>query len=173
VQRSHEPVLGAIAETALENGADRRLKYIVNKCKPSDRPGVLFDIMKETHVTEELEISNCLPVFKKWGVYTSSVSIKQDALRSRSYVLWRNPNLAFRAVFGANARAEILFALSHTTRAYISQLAKRIGLSYQPVHAEVEHLILNGLVEFEYIGKAKLVSLSPRAAEFVRLLPVG
>ena len=129
--------------------------------------------MKETKVTAALETKNCLPIFKKWGVYTSTVTLKEDALVTRASLLKKNQNLAIRAVFGANTRSEILFALSRVTYAYVSQLADLIGLSYQPVYAEIEHLTLNGMIDSKYIGKMKLVSLSERTIEFIKLLPVG
>jgi hypothetical protein len=129
--------------------------------------------MEEAKITAEFEKQNSMPLFKKWGIYSSTVTIKMDALRQRSYILRNNNNLAIRAVFGANTRSEVLFSLTQLSRAHVSQLAKFIGLSYQPVYAETEQLILNGLLVYEQIGTMKLVSLSQRTAEFIRLLPVG
>jgi len=46
-------------------------------------------------------------------------------------------------------------------------------MSYQPVYAEVEKMVLNNILRSETIGKLKLVSLNPKVSEMLHLAPVA
>ena len=167
-----DSIIGALCEIALEKGADAKLNYIIGNCKPKDKPEILLNIIKESKVASKNEKGSSLPVFNKWGLYCSTITIKEDALFNRQYVLRNNKNLAIRAVFGANTKSEILNILTLIPKAYITQMVKEIKLSYQPVYAEVENLLRNKIIECEQIGRVKLVSLTKRTLRFLKALPV-
>ncbi len=162
-------VLGAIIEIAISKGADNKLAHIAGKCKGNKQAEILFPIMKESKITEKIEKDDGLDVFKKWGLYCSNISDKSDALNTREFVLKHNPNLAIRALFGSNVKAEILYQLSHISKSYINELARLIGMSYQPVYAEVERMILNKLLLSETVGKLRLVSLNPKILQLLSI----
>jgi hypothetical protein len=165
-------VAGAAMELAVDKGADKRLSLVAERCKPLAAPELLFTVMRSTRATEEYEREHGLPLFSRWGLLCSSVTVKDDALTLRSTVLKENPNLALRAIFGPGARADVLFALMGASRTYIQQIANTTGFSYQPVHAEVRQLERNGLVSCARLGTATLVTLSPAAQRFLKALPV-
>ncbi len=167
-----QPIIGSLFELAVENGADAKLKNVIRNCRPKRTPGILFTVMGKTRVTAKHEKTHSLSVFKKWGLYCSTISLKTDALYSRHFILQNNKNLALRAVFGANTKSEILHLLLQLPRAYISQVAREIQLSYQPVYAEVKHLLINQLIECEQIGRMRIISLSGKTVEFLKVLPV-
>jgi len=172
LNREIDFILGAVCDIALEHGADAKLKYVIRHCKPNQKPEILFNIMKQTTIATKNEFENSVPVFIKWGLYCSSISVKEDALFNRHYVLRNNYNLAIRAVFGANTKAEIFTFLSVVPKAYVTQMVKEIKLYYQPVYSEVENLLKNKLVEYEPVGRIKLVSLTKDARHFLKALPV-
>jgi hypothetical protein len=161
-------VVGALMELAVEQGGDSRLLKVARRCRPAALPEPLFSIMGGAKATRDYESENNLPLFARWGLLCSSVSLKTDALEQRSAVLRNNRTLALRALFGAGVRADILAALSDGAAAYIRQVATATGYSYQPVHAEIQHLIRNGIVSCERLGTASLVRLSPQALQMTR-----
>jgi predicted transcriptional regulator len=61
-------------------------------------------------------------------------------------VLKNNINLALRALFGPNIRAEIIYCLLKNTNLAIKNIAKKIGYAYSPVYNEIEQLIKSGFV---------------------------
>jgi hypothetical protein len=166
-------VIAAVLDVALSKGADKKLANVLGKCRKAKPEKILFHIMETNKITAQVEKENGLDIFKKWGLYCSTISDKSDALHTRQYVLDHNFNLFLRALFGANIRAEILFHLSHVPKSYIKELSRLIGMSYQPVHAEVERMALNKILEIETIGKLRLVSLNPKVSEMLHLAPAA
>jgi hypothetical protein len=165
-------VLGAVLALALERGADRKLKTVMQLCRPLDPPEILFAKMSEMECTRNQERENGLPEFKAWGLYSSTVRIMDDAIAPRPRILRSNRNLACRAVFGAGIKAEIIFWLSNQAKTSILELSRRIGFSYQPVHAEVSALIKNRMLDCEFYGRVKAVSLSVEGRKFLKAMPV-
>jgi len=127
--------------------------------------------MDKSKITAQIEKENSLEAFKKWGLYCSTISDKSDAMFTRQHILEHNFNLFLRGLFGANIRAEILFHLSQIPKSYIKELSRLIGMSYQPIYAEVEKMVLNNILQSETIGKMKLVSLNPKVLEMLHLIP--
>jgi len=154
------PYFGTLIEIALSNGADSKIKSLINRCKPLQKREVLFDSLATSELLSKREIENALPVFLKYGYYCSHYTIKRDALHNRAYLLSKNKNLSLRAILGATTKADILFTLSQVSETTINQLASTIGFSYQPVYAEVEKLIKNGYLGCKTWGRVKVVSLS-------------
>jgi hypothetical protein len=167
ITEQNGPALGVIIDIAVENGADRKLKNAGRRCRPFTVPQILFSVMEEKKTTRTYEQTYTLPQFAKWGLFCSSFNVKSDALHAREHVLRNNRNLLLRTLFGANARSEILFALSETPKMYISKIAQTIGLSYQPVYAEIRAMMLNRLVVSELIGRINLISLNPAMKKMI------
>ncbi len=166
-------VIGATMDIAISKGADKKLSHIIDKCAKSETEKSLFHIMETNKITAQIEKENGLVAFKKWGINCSTISDKSDAMFTRQYILEHNFNLFLRGLFGANIRAEILFHLSQVSKSYIKELSRLIGMSYQPIYAEVEKMVLNNILRSETIGKMKLVSLSPKVLEMLHLKPIA
>jgi len=153
------------------HGGEKRLQHIIAASRHLSRPETLFRIMDSDAFLSKREEENCHPIAKKWGFSCSAVTVKQDALYKRGYVLAHNQNALLRALLGPHARADILNALLNTRQQTISQLAAAVGLSYQPVHAEVEDLVRNGFATCQTWGRTRVISLTPAAAKFLKALP--
>jgi DNA-binding transcriptional ArsR family regulator len=167
------PVLGVTCDIAMQNNADKKLHYILNKCTASNPHRILFNVMTETSVAQEHEKTDSLPVFTKWGLYCSTVTIKNDMLLNRERICKENPQLGIRALFGANVRADILFSLKKIKETHLCELARIIGMSYQPVYAEIENLARNNLVSIRLCGRNKMASLTPRMEKLLKIFPGG
>lgn len=161
LKKADSSVMGLILDIALQNHSHRKLIQVLGKCAPKNNPEILFSVMNNMQTTRDSEIENAINVGKKWGLFVSDIPIKQDALHNKAWVLKHNPNLYFRALFGPNIKAEIFYQLSVLKESYIQQLARIIGVSYQPVYAEVQEMIDNRFLNMRAIGRTKLVSMNP------------
>jgi len=170
VSQSETALIGMLADLALEHGGEKKLRHIVRASKPLPRPEHLFRIMGSHAYLTEQEAKHNLPVSAKWGLICAQITVKQDALYQRSYVLSHNQNALLRALLGPHARADILYSFLISPQQTISQLANSVGLSYQPVHAEVEDLLKNGFVRCRTWGRSCVVSLTEKATEFITAL---
>jgi len=146
LDKADTAALGAALEIAIEHGATPNLHTVTKKCKPKDRPEVLFTGMDDVNTFIEQERENGLEVYKKWGFYCTLLEFYDDAKRTREWVLKNNINLALRALFGPNIRAEIIYCLLKNTNLAIKNIAKKIGYAYSPVYNEIEQLIKSGFV---------------------------
>jgi hypothetical protein len=154
-------VLGLILDLSLEHHAHKKLKQLILKFTAKTKPEILFSVMDSMVTTRNSEIENSIPAGRKWGLFVSDISIKADALHNRDWILKRNPNLYFRALFGANIKAEVFSQLFKLKETYIQELSRAIGVSYQPVYAEVKEMAENHFLNMKSIGRTKLISMNP------------
>jgi hypothetical protein len=162
-------VLGAALDIAMENGANPNLHTVTKRCKRKPRPEVLFTGMEEVFTFMEQEKKNCLPVYKKWGLYCTLLEFYDDARRTREWVLKNNANLALRALFGQNIRAEIIYCILRNANLAIKNLANKIGYAYSPVYNEIELLIKSGFV-IRDIEHWHSLRLSPRTEAVLKVV---
>jgi hypothetical protein len=146
LDKADTAILGAVFDIAIEHGANPNLRTITKKCHRKVHPEVLFTGMEDVFTFIEQETKNSLPVYKKWGIYCTLLEFYEDARRTREWVLQHNTNLALRALFGPNIRAEIIYCLFKNTNLAIKNIAKKIGYAYSPVYNEIEQLIKSGFV---------------------------
>lgn len=164
-------VMGALAESALAHGADRRLRRITERNTPRRSPEILFSVMAQSPTLARHETESPDPIMRKWGYFCSNVSVKPDALNNRQFVLSHNGNLALRALFGPHARADILWALLQVSQQTITDVARFVGLSYQPVYSEIESMVRNGFLTCRTWGRTKVVELTPATAALLQAIP--
>jgi hypothetical protein len=146
LNKADTAVLGAALEIAMENGANPNLHTVTKRCKRKARVEVLFTGMEDVFAFAEQEKKNGLPVYKKWGLYSTLLEFYDDARRTREWVLRNNTNLAIRALFGQNIRAEIIYCILRNADLAIKNIARKIGYAYGPVYNEIELLIKSGFV---------------------------
>lgn len=169
--RRIKPLVAAVAECALQQGADTRLSALMRRTHPQSPGEILFTPMARSATLAQREKKESLDIFTKWGYFCAGVQVKQDALHDRGWILTHNKNLALRALFGPHARADILFALINSAGMTIRQLSASVGISYQPVYTEVDRLCTNGLLNCRSWGNARVVSLTDEMYAFLECLP--
>jgi hypothetical protein len=172
LQTSDASVLGGILEIAVKNGGDKKLLNIVKKCNPREVPELLFPRMKKHGFTYAQELTEAKDEWKKWGYYSSETSFMYDAiLGDRMFIFKHQKNLAVRAIFGPNLRAEILYYLFKNSEAYIKAISKATGFAYFPVYNETKELIRNGLLRSTTYGRMNVVSLNDYIFQFIQNAP--
>lgn len=172
LQTADVSVLGAILEIAVINGGDKKLLNIVKKCKPKEVPELLFPRMKKHGFTYAQELMEANDEWKKWGYYSSEISFMYDAIiGDRMFIFKHQKNLAVRAIFGPNLRAEILYYLFKNSETYIKAISKATGFAYFPVYNETKELIRNGLLRSKTYGRMNVVSLNDFIFQFIQNAP--
>jgi predicted transcriptional regulator len=146
LDKTDTAILGAALDIAIEHGATPNLHTVTKKCMKKVDPELLFSGMNDVFTFVEQEMSNGLPIYKKWGLHCTLLEFYDDARRSREWVLKTNINLALRALFGPNLRAEIIYCILRNTNLAIKNIAQKIGYAYSPVYNEIEQLIKSGFI---------------------------
>lgn len=139
-------VLGAVIEIAIKEAGNHNLRTILAKCQKKTVQELLFTGMEDidTFVTQEKEKTH--RIYTKWGLYCSMYEFYDDANRSRTWILEHNRNLALRALYGPNIRAEIMYYLLNHDFCAIKNIAQHIGYTYSSVYNEINILIKNGFI---------------------------
>ena len=169
IDDADKPVLGAVFDIAIKNGADIRLKTVVKKCTPCKPAQVLFLNNDEWYAKNQKEFGK--KEFKVWGLYCTALEFYNDAMYTKNYELKNNPLLAIRALIGPNIKSEILFELLRQTRIHIRALANTIGYAYSAVYREVMNMIANNFVQVEEYGRVKVLSINKNMARFLKRIP--
>lgn len=168
LKTSEKAVLGAILEIAVNNGADKKLIHIVQKCSPRDPADLLFIRMKKYGFSYAQELTESKEEWSKWGYYSSETSFYFDAiLGNRKFIFNHHKNLAIRAIFGPNLRAEILYFLYKNSEAYIKAVSNATGFAYFPVYNEIKELVRNGILNSVTYGRVTVVSLTDFMYKFL------
>jgi hypothetical protein len=139
-------VLGAVIEIAIKESGNHNLKTILTKCKKKPVQELLFTGMEDIETFVAQEKAKTHEIYSKWGLYCSMYEFYNDANRSRAWILEHNRNLALRALYGPNIRAEIMYYLLNHDLCAIKNIAQHIGYTYSSVYNEVTILIKNGFV---------------------------
>jgi predicted transcriptional regulator len=166
IEKADTAVLGVVFDIAMEYGANPNLRTITKKCPRKALPEILFTGMEDVFTFIDQEKKHGLPVYKKWGFYCTLLEFYEDARRTREWVLQQNTNLALRALFGPNIRAEIIFCILKNTDLAIKNIARKIGYAYSPVYNEIENLVKSGFVIREK-GRWHSLQLSKRTEKII------
>jgi hypothetical protein len=172
LQIADKSVLGAILEIGVKNGGDKKLLNVVKKCIPKKAPELLFPRMKKLGFAYAQELTEAKDEWKKWGYYSSETSFMYDSiLGDRMFIFKNQKNLAIRAIFGPNLRAEILFYLYKNSGTYIKAISKSTGFAYFPVYNEIKELVRNGLLRSTTYGRTTVVFLNDYIFRFIQNAP--
>jgi len=168
IKQADSAVLGAVIEIAMNNGADKNYKTVLDKCKPNSPIEVFDKNMMDITIYAEEQKKYGKDDFRKWGFYCTMIEFYTDSIRSREWIFKKNRFLAIRGIFGVNIRAEILNSLDQNGGLAIRKLSKMTGYAYSGVYREVENMIANGLVR-EHAGNGRIVQLSRRIIEIIKI----
>lgn len=158
-------LLAAVCECAVAHGADRRLSALCRKKRPPRKKGFLYPAMRVSPAMAIHVKENADKIFSKWGYYVVNTAILENAVLPRRRILAENENLAVRAFFGPNTRADVFSALMGQKSLTIRRLSQIAGLSYKPVYAEVQNLAKNKLVEARQAGRSFNIGLAQSCRE--------
>jgi len=167
------PVLGAVFDIGVKNGANHRLQTVLKHCEQYSEPQVLFKNDDEFGVYAENQKEFGRKEYLKWGLYGTMIEFYDDAMLDRKVVLRKNPLLALRALIGPNIRSEILFELEHVTRIHIRALARKIGYAYSAVYNEVMNMAANGFLTVEVYGRTRVLTMRNTMSVFLSKIPVS
>lgn len=167
-------VLGAILDSVVRDKPRSALKNTLKYCRKNTAHEFVFPRISQSKVLSELNEQENHPVWKNWNLVSREMEDAKGAIRSRPYILRRNKNLLLRALIGNGVRAEILNYFINRGKGNILEIAKTIGLSYEPVYSELQQFKDLNLIQEEPggRGKARIFSFNPRAKKsFSLLLP--
>jgi hypothetical protein len=168
IKQADSAVLGAAIEIAMNHGADKNYKTVLEKCKPNSPIDIFDKNMKDVTIYVEEQRKHGKEEFRKWGFYCTMIEFYTDSVRSREWVLKNNRFLAVRAIFGVNIRAEILNSLDQNDGLAIRKLSKKTGYAYSGVYREIEDLLTNGFVK-EYAGDGRIIKLSDKMLDIIKI----
>ena len=105
-----QATLGLLVETGVEHGAQKYLrKILTTSLETSPEPGPLFDVDRDWYADNIREESTALS--RQWGRWCQEVELKTDTLRSRKWILSKNPSFRERAIRKGDLRSSILETL--------------------------------------------------------------
>lgn len=167
-------VLGAVLDSVVREKPRSALKNVLKYCKRNDQREFVFPRIAESKVLSRLNEEENHPVWESWNLISREMEEARGVLRRRSYVLRRNKNLLVRALIGNGVKAEILNYFLNRGKGNTLEIAKAIGLSYEPVYSELQQFKDLQLIQEEQggQGRARIFCFSPRAQKaFSLLLP--
>ena len=168
INQADSAVLGAVIEIAMNYGADKNYKTVLEKCKPNSPVEVFDKRMKDITIYAEEQKTHGKDEFRKWGFYCTMIEFYTDSIRSREWIFKHNRFLAIRGIFGVNIRAEIMSSLDQNGNLAIRKLSKMTGYAYSGVYREVENLLSNGLVR-EHAGNGRILRLSDKMVDILKV----
>lgn len=89
-----QATLGLLLETAVEHKASRHLISRIGELAVAPTPNFLFKV--DQRFSTERVAQTATPTSRRWGRWMQAFELKTDALRSHSYVLEHNPEIAGR-----------------------------------------------------------------------------
>lgn len=149
-------VLGAIVESVVVERPRSFLRYVTKYCQPLKKKEILFFKVSRSKILSKLNKESNHPIWKKWGLISREMGDMKGAIREKSFVLKHNLNLAIRALFGPNLKAEILSYFIKNKQGHVYQIAKMTGFSYQPVYSELDSFNQLGLLKEERMGRKRV-----------------
>ena len=163
-------VLGLLFDTINSKEANK-LKMLTKYCSPKKKGEMLFYAAENSPTLKAQAIENETPLNKKWNLYYVSMRIKTDVIISRREVLKKNPNLARRALFGAEMRTEILNFLLWKESSFPAEIAKRLGYRYHRVIGDIQELVRDGALIASTSRKNREICISPAFQKYLNLIP--
>ena len=99
-----DPAVIGLVLDILSSKEGLKLKHLIKYCVSKPKPEMLFYSAEKSPTLKAQAIENETDMNKKWKLYFVSLRVKTDAVFARKEVFKRNPNLARRAIFGAEMR---------------------------------------------------------------------
>lgn len=144
-------VLGLIIESAIANGAPESLRIVTRECRPAKDPKPLSKSFQDNKGLRDLARRTASEESQKWGVWTSRVVLKPDAIRPVSWLLQNNPDYAARRVRRGDLRSSILEILRNDTPNFSvrseSELVRLCGSTRKGLKAALNALIQEGMID--------------------------
>jgi len=141
-----DPAVIGLLLDILDSKESAKLKHLTKYCSPKKQAEMLFYTAESSPVMKAQAIENEGEVNKRWNLYYVSLRIKTDAVLGRKEILKRNPNLARRALFGAEMRTEILNFLLWKGSSFPAEISKSLGYRYHRVIEDIQGLIRDGAI---------------------------
>jgi hypothetical protein len=158
LEPAHRPALGLLLEAAIELGAPRDLAIACEVCNREATPRPLFDVHRTSAALASIAEANASELSRRWGLWSPSIELKSDALRSAAWLHARNPDLRDRFVRKGDLRCSILETLRHDlggVAASESQLARLCAASRAAINKSLASLAVE-------------VAVAPKSAKSTR-----
>lgn len=158
-QEKESAVLGAIIDSILSQIPRSTLRYVRKYCKKAKEPEFVFTRIANSKVQSILNREENLSIWKKWNLISREMGEMHGAIMEKSFVYAHNRNLALRALFGPTSKADVWAFLLENKSSNVHQMAKSIGISYEPVYSELMTYKSMGLVKEEKQGLARVFTI--------------
>jgi hypothetical protein len=169
---SDTAVIGVLCDI-LTSCEATNFKKLTKYCSPKKAPEMLFLEPKEYYTLENIRYivpAETANIIQKWNLYYLSVKIKTNATFLREGILKHNPNLARRAMLGANMKTEILNYLLSKKSSSIAEIAAAVKHRLEKITGEVNILLADGFLTAteKEIGPQTQVTLTPSFVEYLQ-----
>jgi len=154
-------VLGGIIDSILQEHPRSGLQYVRKYCHSAKKPTFVFNKVAASSVLSSMNREENLQIWKNWNLISREMDDMRGAIAEKAFVIKNNQNLGLRALFGPGIRAELLNYLIVHEQGNAYKIAQDIGLSYEPVHSELQLCRRIGLMVAEKVGKALIFRIKP------------
>lgn len=151
-------VAGALFTAAYGENPHHKLKYLIARCRPAEKPRCLFVMTQNDPLMRKVTQEHALPEFARWHLWVRTRDMKLDAVRPLRFVLEQNPRLIPRRILGADLSAEIVSCLWSAPLS-ISQISRRLESSYAAVHEALKTLLDSGWLLASFSGRKRIITL--------------
>jgi len=162
---SDRAVIGLLSDITNSKEA-AKFKQLTKYCPPKKMPEMLFLEPKEYFTLENIIYivpPDTAKLCKKWNLYYLSLNIKTNATFLREAILEHNPNLARRAMLGANMKTEILNYLLSKKISSPAEIADVVRHRLEKITDEVNILVADGFLTKTENG----ITLTPSFTEYL------
>jgi len=135
-------VLGFILSTVKQHTGTDHFNLVIKVCRPTAPAKPLFIQDRKTQGLAKLAKSRTGGLAQQWGLWCEDIELKEDAVRPLDWLLEKNPELKYRALFGGNLRASIIEMLRFYPEAGQSEsaLARHCHATRKAVREALDHL---------------------------------
>jgi len=163
-------VIGLLTDL-LDSKEALKFKNLQKYCVPKEQPEMLYHEANSSPTLKAKAVETETEINRKWNLYYVSLRIKTNAIYNRQWVLKNNPNLARRALFGAEMRTEILNYLLSRERSFTAEIARTFGYRQHRVAEEIDRMIKEGIVKEYPSGRKKEIAMQPEFGKYLGLIP--
>ncbi len=160
--RDNTAVLGALIDSIVEEKPRSQLRYILKYCQPAKKQEFVFKEVLLSQTVCQLNLQEALPIWKKWNLISRDMEKADGAISEKGRVFLYNKNLALRAFFGPNTRAEILSYFLQYNEGNAYHIAETMNQSYEPVYSELKLCKEMGFVSAIRRGNAVVYQFQPQ-----------
>ena len=176
LEPEYHEVLGLMLDLVRQENGTRHFNEVIEVCRPADAVAdasdddeeipPLFDVYRDRPRLLRRLRRAASPVSRQWGRLAEPMEFKPDALRSRPWLIARNPSLRLRADLGGDLRCSILLTLADRPEAGASEmvLARACGVTRRAVRLALDQLELAGRVLRQPARRGTTISLADTRA---------